>query len=440
MNRSTLPLGVGALYKYWNSDERTLACSLSFQRNSSQWNLITKSGLVASILTDSYIPAVVFLKDKVGTNGKGKDVAFYQILDGQQRLTTLFDFLDDKWALHGATEPIEFDGSMYEIAGKKFSELESELQDAIKGYRFSIQCLENYTYPEVEKLFFNINSGVALSTVQKAKPKLGNENMEYFSKLLSGNFFTQAINITEAQAKRDEDLLVLLQLLILLDNRHENREYKNISAASCLAYAETIRNTYDENKKALLLEDVEYLDEAFPSKIKFLRKNNIPITGVNARIALEQGVEPKDFRAFICDFSNGLYPHYEEASGSGNIKAPKVQMRLRVMFLAMCQYFGWNVEEVAKPFAAEIPLYLDDPENEGADEAAAAGSGAVENFDLPVDGPIEDGSGVAASDYGAPEGKESSNDGDMGHEGTPGYDEMPTAHGEGEVDGGEDRG
>ena len=68
MNRSTLPLGVGALYKYWTSSERTLRCSLSFQRNSGMWNLITKSSLVASVLTDSFIPAVVFLKDKVGTN------------------------------------------------------------------------------------------------------------------------------------------------------------------------------------------------------------------------------------------------------------------------------------------------------------------------------------------------------------------------------------
>ena len=224
MNRSTLPLGVGALYKYWNSPEQTLRCSLSFQRNSGMWNLITKSGLVASVLTDSFIPAVVFLKDKVGTNEKGKDVFRYEILDGQQRLTSLFEFLDNQWALHGAIEPVEYDGFTYDIAGRKFSELEPELQDAIKGYRFSIQALENYTFSEVEKLFFNINSGVALSTIQKAKPKLGNENMEFFNKLLSGNFFTQAINITEAQAKREDDLLLLLQTMLLLDNRHEGQD------------------------------------------------------------------------------------------------------------------------------------------------------------------------------------------------------------------------
>lgn len=433
MNRSTLPLGVGALYKYWHSPEQTLRCSLSFQRNSGMWNLITKSGLVVSVLTDSFIPAVVFLKDKVGTNEKGKDVFRYEILDGQQRLTSLFEFLDDQWALHGAIEPIEFDGFTYDVAGKKFSELEPELQDAIKGYRFSIQALENYTFSEVEKLFFNINSGVALSTIQKAKPKLGQENMEFFNRLLSGEFFAQSINITEAQAKREDDLLLLLQTMLLLDNRHEGREYKNISAATCLAYAESVRSTY-EGKKDQLLELIEYLDEAFPAKMKFLRKNNVPIVGVCSEIALEQGVAPKDFKAFVCDFSNNIYPAYEEASGSGNIKAPKVQMRLRVMFLAMCKYFGWKVDEVVGPFSDDIPLYPDGPGDDGVGEAAAVDPGTTENSELPSEAPDDDGVIEDVPGSGASEGETASSDGDMDREDGAGV-VIPDG---GEPDGGDD--
>ena len=438
MMRSALPLGVGALYKYWNSPERTLACSLSFQRNSGMWNLITKSGLVVSVLTDSFIPSIVLLKDKVGTNEKGKDIFHYEILDGQQRLTSLFSFLSDEYALHGSIEPIEYDGFTYDIAGKKFSELEPELQDAIKGYRFSIQALENYTFDEVEKLFFNINNGVALSTIQKAKPRLGQDNMEFFNKLLSGNFFGQSIHITEAQAKREDDLLLLLQMMLLLDNRHEGREYKNISAASCLAYAESIRSTYDEGKKNLLLGVVEYLDEAFPAKMKFLRKNNCPIVGVCAEIALEQGVDPKDFKAFICDFSNNIYPAYEEASGSGNIKAPKVQMRLRVMFLAMCKYFGWNAEEVVKPFADEISLYPDGSGNEGVPEAAAVEPDTTENHDLPGDVPADGGSTDVALNSGVFEEETASSATDVGHEGDAEVGEGHEAVDGGDTDGGED--
>lgn len=438
MNRSTLPLGVGALYKYWHSPEQTLRCSLSFQRNSGMWSLITKSSLVASVLTDSFIPAVVFLKDKVGTNEKGKDICRYEILDGQQRLTSLFEFLDDRFALHGAVEPIEFDGFTYDIAGKKFSELEPELQDAIKGYRFSIQALENYTYPEVEKLFFNINSGVALSTIQKSKAKLGNENMAFFNELLTSNFFTQSVNLTEAQAKREDDLLLLLQTMLLLDNRHEGREYKNISAATCLAYAESIRNTYNGDKRDMLQALVEYLDEAFPVKMKYLRKNNAIIVGVCAKAAQEQGADPNAFKAFICEFSNNIYPAYEEASGSGNIKAPKVQMRLRVMFLAMCQYFGWDAEKVQKPFAEEIPLYPDGFSHEGVDEAAAADPGAAENSDPPGGAPADDGVIEDVPDPGAPEGEKGSNNGDMKREGDAGVGDGLVASGGGETDGGDD--
>lgn len=438
MNRSTLPLGVGALYKYWHSPEQTLRCSLSFQRNSGMWSLITKSSLVASVLTDSFIPAVVFLKDKVGTNEKGKDICRYEILDGQQRLTSLFEFLDDRFALHGAVEPIEFDGFTYDIAGKKFSELEPELQDAIKGYRFSIQALENYTYPEVEKLFFNINSGVALSTIQKSKAKLGNENMEFFNGLLTSGFFTQSVNLTEAQAKREDDLLLLLQTMLLLDNRHEGREYKNISAATCLAYAESIRNTYNGDKKGMLQDLVEYLDDTFLQKMKFLRKNNVPIVGVCAKAAQEQGADPNAFKAFICEFSNNIYPAYEEASGSGNIKAPKVQMRLRVMFLAMCQYFGWDAEKVQKPFAEEIPLYPDGFSYEGVGEAAAADPGAAENSDPPAGAPADDGVMEDVPDPGAPEGEKGSNNGDMEREGDAGVGDGLVASDGGETDGGDD--
>lgn len=438
MNRSTLPLGVGALYKYWHSPEQTLRCSLSFQRNSGMWSLITKSSLVASVLTDSFIPAVVFLKDKVGTNEKGKDICRYEILDGQQRLTSLFEFLDDRFALHGAVEPIEFDGFTYDIAGKKFSELEPELQDAIKGYRFSIQALENYTYPEVEKLFFNINSGVALSTIQKSKAKLGNENMAFFNELLTSNFFTQAVNLTEAQAKREDDLLLLLQTMLLLDNRHEGREYKNISAATCLAYAESIRNTYNGDKRDMLQALVEYLDEAFPVKMKYLRKNNAIIVGVCAKAAQEQGADPNAFKAFICEFSNNIYPAYEEASGSGNIKAPKVQMRLRVMFLAMCQYFGWDAEKVQKPFAEEIPLYPDGFSYEGVGEAAAADPGAAENSNPPAGAPADDGVMEDVPDPGAPEGEKGSNNGDMEREGDAGVGDGLVASDGGETDVGDD--
>lgn len=371
MNRSSLPISLNTLRKLYTAKSPTLRDDLPFQRNSGMWNSITQSNLVWSLLADSYIPSIVLLKDKSGVDEKNRDIYSYQILDGKQRLTSLFSFINGEYKLHSATPEVELDGVIYDLAGLSFSELSAECQDAIKNYRFSVQCLENYTMQEAENLFYHINSGIQLSSIQKSKAKLGTELITFFNELLRGTFFTQGINITERQARAEDDLLMLIQTVMLLDNRLEDREYKNISAASALEYAASIRGSYSKEKREMLSELIKYLNEAFTEKNRFLRKNNVPVVVVCAQIAREQGVEPLSFKAFINDFSNGVYPAYEEASGSGNIKAPKVQMRLRVMFLAMCQYYGWNEQEVGLPFSKDIPLYVNEQSAEAVAQVAS---------------------------------------------------------------------
>lgn len=368
MNRSSLPVSVNTMKKWFESDDKVLQCTLPFQRHSGMWSPILKSNLVWSMLADSYIPPIVLLKDKRGEDSKGKDIFGYQVLEGQQRLiTTLFPFLNDEWTLHGSVEPVEVDGFTYDIAGKKYSELEEELQDIIKNYRFTVQAIENYTMEEAEKLYFNINSGVALSAMQKGKAKLGTELIEFLNTLLAGSFFTQGINITEKQALKEDDLLMLMQGMALLDMKNTGRDFKTISASAMLDYAESIRGSYSEDAQQTLMEIVDYLDKAFPAKNKFLRKNNTPIVIVMASTALKQNIEAEAFRAFINNFANALYPAYEEASGSGNVKITNVKQRLRVMFIAMCDYFRWNVNDIDKPFESEEAWSLDEEDSENSE-------------------------------------------------------------------------
>lgn len=379
--------------KWYESDDKVLQCTLPFQRHSGMWSPILKSNLVWSMLADSYIPPIVLLKDKRGEDSKGKDIFGYQVLEGQQRLiTTLFPFLNDEWTLHGSVEPVEVDGFTYDIAGRKFSELEEELQDIIKNYRFTVQAIENYTMEEAEKLYFNINSGVALSAMQKGKAKLGTELIEFLNTLLAGSFFTQGINITEKQALKEDDLLMLMQGMALLDMKNTGRDFKTISASAMLGYAESIRGSYSEDAQQTLMEIVDYLDKAFPTKNKFLRKNNTPIVIVMASIALEQNVEAEAFRAFVNDFANSLYPDYEEASGSGNVKITNVKQRLRVMFIAMCDYFRWNIDDVDKPFESEEAWSLDteNSENSEVDDVTASTDEDTPAMGSSMNEPTED--------------------------------------------------
>ena len=360
LNRSSLPIGVGKLYK-WNQEGRLRGeFPLPYQRKAGVWSPLVKSNLIWSILADSFIPAVVFLKAPAGKDEKGKDAFEYEILDGQQRLTTIFSFICNEFKLHSGTPDVDIDGQIFELAGLTFEELAKELQDIIQGYRFSIQCLENCSDEEAEALFYNINSGVQLSTIQKAKPKLGTDLISFLNeKILSFDFFTQAINITAAQARREEDLCILLQTMLLLDNMSKGYSYTSISTANCLQYAETIRGDYSQEKRETLRQLFEYLSHAFPDKNKFLRKNNAPIVAVIAQTALELNKTPEEYGAFINKFTESIPEVYQEASGSGNVKAPKVQNRLRCLFLEMLHEWGIEPLSVQKPFAEEIPLYVE---------------------------------------------------------------------------------
>lgn len=62
MNRSTLNVGLSNLKK-WKEEKNALRYDLSFQRHTGMWSLPAKSMLVWSILSDSYIPPVVFIKN-----------------------------------------------------------------------------------------------------------------------------------------------------------------------------------------------------------------------------------------------------------------------------------------------------------------------------------------------------------------------------------------
>ena len=338
MQRSSIPMGVGSLKKW--QEKGTLNFDLPYQRHAGVWSPFQKSMLVYSIFRDSYIPPLVFLKF---TDGESP---VYSVLDGQQRLTTLFDFIDGKWKLHAATPDIEFDDKDIELAGKTFEDLEPELMDILTGFRFTIQAIEGFTDEDAEELFSNINSGVALSTIQKAKPALGGEVCEWINDILKLDFFSQAINITANQAQREEDFGMILQSLILIDASYD--DWKSLSTAECLKYASYLRNRLDADFKKYFFDIISFLNGVFNEKTKYLRKNNVAVIIKLTRIAVEKNIDKSSYKLFLDDFfsdSSGEYQDlYKEYSGSGNVKRVNVEGR----FDALLNYFLETFDEFLK--------------------------------------------------------------------------------------------
>lgn len=367
MNRSTLNVGLSNLKK-WKEEKNALRYDLSFQRHTGMWSLPAKSMLIWSILSDSYVPPVIFVKnDEDVVDEKGKTMSCYSVLDGAQRTTNLFSFMNDEYRLHGSTPDVEIDGDMFELAGMLFSELPQELQNAINSYKFNIQVIANATEDEQTVLYGNINSGVPLSTIQKAKPELGVDLCNYFAGVVEKSFFSQGLNMTAAQALREEDLCMALQSLMLMSDYDD---YKSVSVAECLKFASYLKNNFTQQEQENFCETVDYLG-VFDKKAKYLRKNNVAVIVALAEQMLYEGIEASDYKNFLNEFFASDNEDYKFYSGSGNVKKVNVEARYEILR-----------DECYKYFKLELPsddenseLVSDDASSDGSEEVGADSDG-----------------------------------------------------------------
>lgn len=370
MNKTTLPLGICQLKN--RTEKGTFRFDLPIQRASGQWSVLQKSLLIHSILADFPVPPLYFIKYK-----DGESETIYQALDGKQRCTGIFEFIDGGFALHTGTPSVSMEGFTLDLANMKFEDLSEECRDAILGFRFTVYVLEDATDEEIEEAFFRLNVTMPLKTIQKARTVMGTDLASWVKGITDMPFFTQAVSLTLAQARRESELEAVLQSMLLMDAKEEGYNYKAISMAEVMKYCRYIRNTFTDKQKGIIQCLTEYLSEAFPEKHKFLKKSNVPMVFVISDLAMSQGVSPQEYRAFIDDFAENIPPEYQENMGSGNIKRAKTEGRLMAMFESMKEYFGIEDDAVG------LPVYEgEDAEAEKTDAVHSQESLEAENANV----------------------------------------------------------
>lgn len=123
-----------------------------YQRDSDQWAEPTKSLLIESIINNLSIPAFFFevkLVDGVEQN---------EVVDGQQRLTTMFEFYRHKLRLVESQDAPYLSPNSVHYAGRTFDELPTAYQQAFKKYRLAVIKLRQLEEMRLE-VFRRINQG-----------------------------------------------------------------------------------------------------------------------------------------------------------------------------------------------------------------------------------------------------------------------------------------
>ena len=129
------------------------------------WQLHQQQRLIDSMLRNYDIPKIYLTRPD-----PPRPPYDHEVTDGQQRLRTIWSFLEDGYALGPDSEDLPDFG---DLSGMKFSELPAEAQDRVKLFRLTIAELRNASQEEVRELFLRLQEGESLNPAEKRNAILG---------------------------------------------------------------------------------------------------------------------------------------------------------------------------------------------------------------------------------------------------------------------------
>lgn len=224
MRFATRPYSVRDFEEWHRKGELELAPK--FQRRS-VWNPKARSYLIDSIIRGKPIPKLYMRQD---LNPKTRRVV-REIVDGQQRLRSVLDFLDDGFKILKVHNE--------EYGGKRFSELEEETQLEILRYEFSVDLLQDMPDQEIYDIFARLNTYSVTLIPQEHRNagyfgefkttvyQLSNEFMTFWQ---TNEIFSDAKILRMAEAEFVSELLIAMSVGIrarskgLIDTFYETND------------------------------------------------------------------------------------------------------------------------------------------------------------------------------------------------------------------------
>ena len=179
-----------------------------YQRRS-VWNQSFKDFFIDTILLNYPAPAL-FLYEEINQNG----IAKYNVVDGKQRLSAIFDFVENRFA-------ISDNASFTELRGKYFEDLDNEIKIKFWNYSFLVEYLPSSDENIINNIFDRINRNVARLTSQELRhAKFSGifiTTVEEFTDFINDRFNNTFPRIATQSRKQMKDVELIAQVLLMIE-------------------------------------------------------------------------------------------------------------------------------------------------------------------------------------------------------------------------------
>jgi hypothetical protein len=187
--------------------KKVLVVNSEYQRGARLWPTAAKSYFIDTILKDFPFPKVYF-HEKVDKETKSPR---REIVDGQQRIGTIVDFVDGKFALGKNSR---------EFHGLKFPQLPEDKQESFYSYTVSVDVIRNADRSEILQMFRRMNAyTLPLNEAEKRQSEFFGEFKDWVNTVLDGygSVLVDWGVLTSRQVVRMADAEFVADLALALD-------------------------------------------------------------------------------------------------------------------------------------------------------------------------------------------------------------------------------
>nr|WP_139138711.1 DUF262 domain-containing protein [Vibrio diabolicus] len=233
----------------------TLLIDNSFQRRG-VWVEKDKVGLIESILLGFPIPELYLWETGVSDDPEQAGELTYSIVDGQQRITAVWEFINNKFPLKKSY--LEFGDAEY--AGKTFSEiLALGYKDDFWLYKFHVRTIkQGLGINEIKKMFLRLNKTNTSLNPQELRNAEFNGLFIKLADELSANCFWEKYKVfTKNDLRRMNDIQVISTLLMFF-----RQGISDTGQSAINKIYDTYNDRYDESKEdyKLFCDVLEVMD------------------------------------------------------------------------------------------------------------------------------------------------------------------------------------
>lgn len=250
------------------------------------WDEARKRALIDSVLRGWKLPKFYFVK----LNDED-----YEVVDGQQRLTAIYEFFANSLALS--------DESTETFGGPFYKDLKSKASDAFDDFEIEYDEIEDASEEELKEFFQRLQQGLPLTSSEKLN-SVHSKLRDYCQHLAKHNFFTKSISVPNTRLAHFDIVTKVAAIevegidtgLRFEDLKRVFSSQKSFSASSAVA----------KRMSAAL----DFLAKVFPVQNGKLKNRTIVQSLITLACRLvetkSQTELSKELRMFVADFLEGL--------------------------------------------------------------------------------------------------------------------------------------